>query len=185
MKITAISLVILFFTGSAIAQTSGFIEPGNSGYVLNSKSSKWTLEMETEPSSDPLDPPAGSRIKIVQKTGSKSVIRSSFVIAEYYNSTGVAYVEMDQLDSPLFLVQLFSSAEQQGHEHVFLVSPDCKKKPLFEALNVIGESINQLEIRPSATDVSISYTDEDRKQRVTKTWTHAEIKRELSSSSCR
>ncbi len=170
----------LSFGASSLAQSSQTLKVDDGIYKVqlqkNGKTYSWEMEVTpySELDKDSLPVRSFSKVEILKKTTSGKVVsKSNLEISKiddfegYINLTGVKYIEVNELDAPLFLVQVYSLSEPQGHERLVLISPKCKS-PIATAA-VVGESIDQVEVNTGVKDFLITYPSGSGKSQ--KKWT--------------
>lgn len=155
---------------NTLAQRSDHLEPTeNYDYRINNmKGANWVVEIESTSTytSDGIPKSLSSRVKIEEKRNGKSRIHT-VTIPKYQNEDGVAYIDVDGLDSPLFLVISKGGLMPDTQREIHLISPKCSK-PIDSARAQI-EDASQIQIDTGVKDFMISFSSPEGASK--KTWT--------------
>lgn len=167
-KLFQLSLCIFICPILAHAQNSGVLSPtSHYDYRVKASGSQWILEVSntSKYSNDGIPLSLSSQVKIEKKGEASSFTKVN--ISKYPNEGGMLFIEMDQLNSPLFILLSKGGALGEGQKSLQLISPKCSR-PIAEALAEIEEA-EQVQIQTSARDFVISYNGPNGQTK--KTWT--------------
>src|SRR5690606_4781266 len=121
------------------------------------KSSSWTVEVTptSKYNADGTPISFSSQVKIEMKPRSGSTKISQIQISKYPNEGGLLYVDLGNIETPLFILVAKGGNLAEHQRELILLSPSCKS-PLATVAAEIEEA-NQIEVNTGVKDFMISF----------------------------
>ncbi len=165
-----VSILLVFSLPAAFAQRSGNLTPtDNYDYRVDAKGASWVLEVQStsQYTGDGIPKSLSSRVKIEKKDGKKSVKTHQIDIAKFPHEDGVLFIDIANMNVPLFLVVSRSPELPESDREIHLISPLCRTP--IDSVRAQIEDSSQIQINTGVKDFMVSYPTSTGSGK--KTWT--------------